>query len=63
MSIYRWSEKDRKVKGNDWNALADLAEGLEGIEQVNSLPPCTPDKYGKTYYLIPEKRLYICTPP
>lgn len=35
MGIYRWSKDNRKIKGTDWNSLADLVELL----QVPSNPP------------------------
>lgn len=34
-SIYRWLTGQRKIKGTDWNALADLVEELK----VASDPP------------------------
>jgi len=38
MSIYHWSKDDRKIKGDDWNELANLVEQLKLI-LTNSDPP------------------------
>ena len=36
--IYRWLIGDRKIKGDDWNALTDIVEQLE-TAITNSDPP------------------------
>ena len=33
-SIYRWLTGKRKIKGTDWNALADLVEELKTISDA-----------------------------